>query len=188
MTSVTVDGDDMVHLIRAVAERRDQAAFASLFDHFAPRVKGFLMRQGAVESEAEDLAQDVLLTVWRKAAQFDPARAAVSTWIFTIARNRRIDVLRRERHPEPGAEEPLMAGEAEPSAETHLSAAQDQAQMRAAIATLPMEQAQVLTLAFYEDLAHSEIARRLEIPLGTVKSRLRLAFRKVKTQMGDATA
>ncbi|MBB4265835.1 sigma-70 family RNA polymerase sigma factor [Roseospira visakhapatnamensis] len=188
MTSVAVEGEALADLVLAIAQRRDQSAFVALFEHFAPRVKGFLMRQGAADTEAEDLVQDVMLTVWRKASQFDPAKAAVSTWIFTIARNRRIDVLRRERRPEPDADDPLLAGEPEPSAEAHLSGAQVQARMREAIATLPADQAQVVTLSFYEDMAHSEIAERLGIPLGTVKSRLRLAFRKVKAQVGDAFA
>jgi RNA polymerase sigma-70 factor (ECF subfamily) len=188
MTGVTVDADVLAGLVQAVAQDRDAAAFASLFEYFGPRVKGFLMRQGASESEAEDLAQDVLMTVWRKADQFDAAKAAVSTWVFTIARNRRIDVLRRERRPEPDAEDPLLAGEPEPSAEARMSSAQVQVRMRKAIATLPPEQAEVLTLSFYEDIAHSDIAARLGIPLGTVKSRLRLAFRKVKALVGEELA
>jgi len=188
MTSLAVDGNALARLVISIAEHQDQAAFVALFEHFAPRVKGFLMRQGADETEAEDLAQDVMLAVWRKAPQFDPAKAAVSTWIFTIARNRRIDVLRRERRPAPDPDDPVLTPEPEPSAETSLTSTQVQHRIRDAIAALPAEQAEVVALSFYEDLAHSDIAERLGIPLGTVKSRLRLAFRKVKAEIGDAFA
>jgi len=186
MTRVAVDGAALAGMVRAIAARRDQTAFVSVFEHFGPRVKGFLMRQGASEAEADDLTQDVMLTVWRKADQFDPAKAAVSTWIFTIARNRRIDVLRRARRPEPDANDPMLVGDPEPSAEAHMTTAQVQVRIRQAMATLPPEQVEVLTLSFYEDIPHSEIAERLGIPLGTVKSRLRLAFRKVKALVGEA--
>jgi len=188
MTAAALDAGAQADLVAAVARHGDRKAFVALFEHFGPRIKGFLMRQGASESESDDLAQDVMMTVWRKAAQFDPAKAAVSTWIFTIARNRRIDVLRRERRPEPDAEDPMLASEPEPSAEARMTTAQIQNRMRAAVATLPAEQAEVVSLAFYEDLTHSEIALRLDIPLGTVKSRLRLAFRKVRMQVGEELA
>jgi RNA polymerase sigma-70 factor (ECF subfamily) len=186
--ATTMDGEALAGLVEAVAHHRDRSAFVTLFEYFGPRVKGFLMRQGASASEAEDLVQDVLMTVWRKADQFDPAKAAVSTWVFTIARNRRIDVLRRERRPEPDPEDPMLAAEPEPSAEAHMTTAQIQTRMRAALKTLPPDQAEVVSLSFYEDLAHSEIAARLGIPLGTVKSRLRLAFRKVRAQVGEELA
>ncbi|KAA5604558.1 sigma-70 family RNA polymerase sigma factor [Roseospira marina] len=188
MTRVAVDGEALAGMIRSVATSHDRSAFAALFAHFGPRLKGFLMRQGATDAEADDLAQDVMLTVWRKADQFDAAKAAASTWIFTIARNRRIDVLRRERRPEPDPDDPMLVGEPEPSAEAHMSTAQAQVRIRDAMATLPPEQVEVLTLSFYEDLPHSEIAERLGIPLGTVKSRLRLAFRKVKALVGEELA
>ncbi|WP_246152251.1 sigma-70 family RNA polymerase sigma factor [Roseospira navarrensis] len=188
MTSVAMDGEALAGMVRSIAEHRDQTAFVRLFEHFGPRIKGFLMRQGASDSEADDLAQDVMLTVWRKAGQFDPVKAAASTWIFTIARNRRIDVLRRERRPEPDANDPLLVGEPEPCAETQMSTAQIQVRIREAMATLPPEQVEVLTLSFFEDISHSDIADRLGIPLGTVKSRLRLAFRKVKALVGDEFA
>jgi RNA polymerase sigma-70 factor (ECF subfamily) len=188
MTSVALDGEALAGMVRAIAETRDQSAFASLFEHFAPRLKGFLKRQGASDSEADDLTQDVMLTVWRKADQFEPEKAAASTWIFTIARNRRIDVLRRERRPEPDANDPMLVSDPEPSAEAHMSTAQIQVRIREAMATLPPEQVEVLTLSFFEDISHSEIADRLGIPLGTVKSRLRLAFRKVKALVGEEFA
>ena len=189
MTAATAkDGEALAGLVKAVADHSDRSAFITLFKYFGPRVKGFLMRQGASDSEAEDLVQDVLMTVWRKAGQFDPAKAAVSTWVFTIARNRRIDVLRRERRPEPDPEDPMLAAEPEPSAEAHMTTARIQTRMRAALKTLPADQAEVVSLSFYEDLAHSEIAARLGIPLGTVKSRLRLAFRKVRAQVGEELA
>lgn len=171
-------GAEDARLILAIAERADRAAFARLFEKYAPRVKSYLLRQGAPAETAEELAQETLLTVWRKAALFDPARAGASTWIFTIARNRRLDVLRRERRPviEPGAEEAAD----EPLPDALLAAAQRDARLRAAVAALPPDQAEAVRLAYFQDKPHAEIAQELGLPLGTVKSRLRLALARLR--------
>ena len=171
--------------IRAIVERRDQASFIALFDYYAPRVKAYLKRLGAGESLAEDLSQEVMLTVWRKAASYDPAKAAVGTWIFTIARNLRIDAIRRERRPELDPDDPAFAPSAPLSPELEIDTARQQERVRTALRELPEDQAKVVTLAFYDGKSHGEIASQLAIPLGTVKSRLRLAFRRVRGILGD---
>jgi RNA polymerase sigma-70 factor (ECF subfamily) len=167
-------------LVSCIALDRDRAAFAELFGHFAPRVKGFLMRYGLPEVQSEDLAQETMLTVWRKADLFDPRRAGVSTWIFTIARNKRIDRLRRDRG---GATAPLdVSDEAEDcgSSEEFVIAAETAEQVRTALASLPDNQAQIVRLSFFEEKPHAEIAQELGIPLGTVKSRVRLALARLR--------
>lgn len=167
-------------MVSRIALDRDRAAFAELFGHFAPRVKGFLMRYGLPEVMSEDLAQETMLTVWRKADLFDPRRAGVSTWIFTIARNKRIDRLRRDRG---GATAPLDVSDAPEdcgSSEEFAIAAETAAQVRTAMASLPENQAQIVRLSFFEEKPHAEIARELGIPLGTVKSRVRLALARLR--------
>jgi RNA polymerase sigma-70 factor (ECF subfamily) len=171
-------------LIGRVAAHGDRAAFASLFDHFAPRVKSYMLRLGAEPRQAEELAQETLLTVWRKAAAFDRAKAAPSTWIFTIARNLRIDAARRARHAEP-LEDPSDAPDAEPAPDAVLAAAQSEGLIRNALGKLPPEQAEVVRLSFFSDKPHSEIAEQLNLPLGTVKSRLRLAMGRLRDLLGD---
>jgi len=171
-------------MIRAIAVRGDKAAFAGLFGHFAPRVKSYMMRLGAPPEQAEELAQETLLSVWRKAAAFDPARAAPSTWIFTIARNLRIDASRRDRRAEP-VDDPSEAPLAEPTPDALVASAQSQARIRDALLGLPPEQAEVVRLSFFSDKPHSEIAAALALPLGTVKSRLRLAVGRLRELLGD---
>ena len=177
-------------LLGRVAATRDRAAFAALFAHFAPRVKAYLLRLGAPPALAEDLAQEALLSLWRKAHLFDPAKASAATWLFTIARNLRIDAIRRERRPELDPDD--FAPEAELPADDGLALADDEARLRAALKGLPPDQVQVIELSFFSDKPHSEIAVQLDIPLGTVKSRLRLAMARLKRALingsgGDAS-
>lgn len=177
----TGDSDPFAHdrLIEAVALRRDRDAFAKLFQYFAPRLKAWLMKAGADPVAAEDFAQDAMLTVWRKADLFDSRKARAATWIFTIARNRRLDMLRRDARPlllpeiAPGGEDDLRPD--------HRLLADDEARrVHAALSRLTPEQVEVLRLAFFAEDPHSEIARRLGLPLGTVKSRIRNAMIKLR--------
>ncbi|QRG09872.1 sigma-70 family RNA polymerase sigma factor [Xanthobacter dioxanivorans] len=175
----------MSALIRAIAERGDRDAFARLFRHFAPRLKAFLMRGGLPANAAEELAQETMLAVWRKASYFDPARAAASTWIFTIARNLSIDLKRRERHGQTSRAEMLEEGVDEASGETILMGAEREARVRAALARLSEDQATIVRLSFFQDKPHSQIAQELGIPLGTAKSRVRLALARLRTLLED---
>lgn len=174
---------ELVLLMQAVAERSDRQAFAALFKHFAPRVKSYLLRQGAAEDLAEELAQETMVTLWRKAALFDARRAGVSTWVFTIARNLRVDAVRRARGWTQTAEDEVdleALPHDHPSPDEAVHSARMEAGVRAAIARLPAEQAEVLRLSYFEEQPHSQIARQLGIPLGTVKSRVRLAVAQVR--------
>ena len=167
-------------LLAAVAERHDRAAFLALFNHFAPRIKGYMKKLGTPDPLAEELAQDVMFAVWRKAETYDPAKSAVSSWVFTIARNLRIDALRREQRRVLDPNEPLLAPPPPPLPDEQLRSAQQDRRVRALLANLPREQAAVVSLAFYHGKSHGEIAAYLAIPLGTVKSRMRLAFQHLR--------
>jgi RNA polymerase sigma-70 factor (ECF subfamily) len=176
-----VDPDWAAELVR-VAESQDRAAFGRLFQHFAPRLKSWLMRTGSSDEQAEELAQEAMVSVWRKAALFNPGQAAVSTWIFTIARNLRVDAARRRQLDGPGEESfefDLLAAE-QPGSGELLDAARLARRVRDALQQLPPEQAQVLRLSFYDDEPHARIAAGLGIPLGTVKSRMRLAVQHLR--------
>ncbi|MFL5255837.1 MAG: sigma-70 family RNA polymerase sigma factor [Rhodopila sp.] len=153
-------------LITAIAQRQDRAAFGVLFAHFAPRLKAWMMRAGAAPTAAEELAQETLLIVWRRAAQFDPTRAGASTWIFAIARNLRLDALRRERHPSNLMPDRSAGSEEAPSADHAYDAREREARIRQALANLPPEQAEIIHKAFFEDKAHVAIEKELGIPLG----------------------
>jgi RNA polymerase sigma-70 factor (ECF subfamily) len=171
--------------IVAIAQGRSRGSFALLFARFAPRVKSYLLKLGAKPELAEELAQETLLTVWRKADYFDPSRASASTWIFTIARNLRIDAIRRERHPDDLADEPDLLPPEETRPDDALSASEREGKLRIALKALPPEQAEVVALSFFHDKAHAEISAELGVPLGTVKSRLRLAMVRLRAQLED---
>ena len=172
-------------LIAAIARSGDRAAFAELFDHFAPRVKGLLMRGGAPAELAEEVAQETLLAVWRKAALFDPAKASASTWIATIARNLRIDIARRETRSRLSQVYEILDEEAPEQPDAVLSGAERDARVRAAMTQLSPDQYRVVELAFLEGFSHQDVAHRLAIPLGTVKSRLRLALSHLRAGLED---
>jgi RNA polymerase sigma-70 factor (ECF subfamily) len=172
-------------LLVSVGARADRAAFAAVFDHFAPRVKSYLLRLGASPALAEDLAQEAMLTVWRKAALFDPSKASASTWIFTIARNLRIDAIRRERRPEFDPNDPALVPDEDVPADMQMERDGDDARVRIALAQLSPDQAQVVQMSFFADKPHSQIAQELGLPLGTVKSRLRLAMVKIRALIGN---
>lgn len=165
----------------------DRRAFKTLFEHFAPRIKGFLLKAGCTSEEAEEIAQGTMIAVWRKASQFDPGTAGATAWIFTIARNLRIDNVRHaarsgrlkqevKRSPEPAYAE---------SADLIMSRAEDSRRVKAAIDRLSAEQSLVIRLSFLEERPHSEIAERLGIPLGTVKSRIRLATNRLRELLDE---
>ncbi len=172
-------------LLAKVARGGDRAAFARLFLYFTPRVKAYLMRIGCSAEQAEDLAQDALMRVWRKARLFDPAKASAATWIFTIARNLRIDALRRLNRSDLDPQDPTFTPDEEPRADDACERNARDAKIRTAFEALPPNQHAVVALHFYEDEPHSAIAKRLNLPLGTVKSRLRLAFEKIRRELGD---
>lgn len=175
------DETDWAGLLQRVRDEADPAAFAVLFRHFAPRVKAFLMRSGAGAALAEECAQDVMAVLWQKAHQFDPGRASVATWVFTIARNRRIDALRRARRGEP---EVLDWGpEPAPDQADAIAVQEETERLVRAMGALPAVQRTLIERAFYGELSHSEIAAETGLPLGTIKSRIRLALEKLRRQM-----
>lgn len=177
---VSPDPDWSALLIR-VRDHEDKAAFALLFRHFAPRIKAFLRKSGATDTLAEECAQDVMATLWHKAHLFDPSRASVATWVFTIARNRRIDAVRRSRRPEP--EDLPWGPEPEPDAADALGLQQDSARLVRALAALPEAQRALIERCYFGDMSHRDIAAETGLPLGTIKSRIRLALERLRHEM-----
>jgi len=175
------------HLVRAIATRRDREAFKDLFNFYAPRIKAMLMRGGAADEIAEDLAQETLIAVWRKADSYDPGRATVSAWVFTIARNLRIDRFRRDQRAQLHQVYELMLPSETDPPDVPFEAVERESRVRAALDGLPVEQARVVELSFFEGIAHGDIAAKLGIPLGTVKSRLRLAMARLRDFLGETS-
>ncbi|MEM9717384.1 MAG: sigma-70 family RNA polymerase sigma factor [Pseudomonadota bacterium] len=164
-----------------IRDDQNKEAFAELFHHFAPRVKAFLMRSGADVTMAEECAQEVMAAVWQKAHLYDPSRASAATWIFTIARNRKIDAMRKIRRPEP--EDLPWGPEQEPDQADTLALQQETKALEEAMASLPDKQRELIEKAYFGDLSHSEIAAETGLPLGTIKSRIRLALERLRHKL-----
>ena len=168
-------------LLKKVDTLKDTSAFEELFNHFAPRVKAFLMKSGADPQMAEECSQEVMATIWRKAHLFDPSRASASTWIFTIARNKKIDAIRKQNRPEP--EQLYPDQDYEPDQESVVELQQETERLTSALEELPEKQRVLVEKAYLGELSHSEIAEITGLPLGTIKSRIRLALEKLRHSM-----
>ncbi len=182
---IMASAGDFAGLIDAVARTRDRGAFVQLYQQFAPRVKALMLRMGASPEHADEIAQECLLSVWRKAHLFDPQGASASGWIFRIARNLHIDALRRARRAEAVPEDTEVASPEVERPDSLVAAAQIGARVRAAVARLTPEQLTVITLSFLESRPHAEIADTLQLPLGTVKSRIRLAVKRLRELLDE---
>ncbi len=173
--------DEAADLIEAIAARQDRAAFASLFRHYAPRLKAFIMRGGSDAEGAQEVAQEALIMVWRKAASFDRTRASAATWIYAIARNKRIDLARRSGRPVLSTEDWLAVfAPEEEDADKSVLAGQTYTRVKELLVSLSADQLVVIKKAFFEDKTHTAIAEELKLPLGTVKSRIRLALGRLR--------
>ena len=182
--NVSSDSNDKklwAELIKKVETLKDTSAFEELFNHFAPRIKAFLMKSGADSQMAEECSQEVMATVWRKAHLFDPSRASASTWIFTIARNKKIDAIRKQNRPEPEQLYPDL--DYEPDQESVVELQQETERLTLALRELPDKQRVLVEKAYLGELSHSEIAEITGLPLGTIKSRIRLALEKLRHSM-----
>jgi RNA polymerase sigma-70 factor (ECF subfamily) len=177
----TPDDSDLMDRIAT----QDRNAFILLYERYARRIKLFLIRRGLGESDADEVTQEVLAQVWHRASSFDASKASVSTWVFTIARNRRIDLLRKFTRPEPDPNDPHFQPDPEPPALDVLAAEDRQVQIREALSKLNKDQLVIIRASFYDGLSQSEIAEMLGLPLGTVKSRMRLAFNSLRKNIGE---
>jgi RNA polymerase sigma-70 factor (ECF subfamily) len=176
-------GDNLV----SIGRDRNEAAFADIYSYYAGRVKSFLMGKGMVEEISEELTQEIMLTVWRRAESYDPKKAAASTWLFTIARNRRIDYLRGNSRVEVELDDEMLdvdTTESDPQAK-FVGDAQSAVQLEKALEKLPQEQRQVMHLSYYRGQSHGAIAKWLDLPIGTVKSRIRLAMQAVRITLEE---
>jgi RNA polymerase sigma factor (sigma-70 family) len=175
--------EDMARLARRVASERDTAAFAQLFDYFAPRLKAYLRKLGLDPASAEELCQEVMITLWHKAGLFDPAKSTLSTWLFRIARNRRIDLARRDRGDALDPDEPMLQPSAAAMPDEGMDAVARDERIRSALDTLPPEQFEAIRYAFFLGYTHSQISEETGLAMGTVKSRIRLAFARLKSAL-----
>ena len=172
-------------LLLRVGSDRDRSAFEKLYEHFAPRLKSFLLRIGSDVSSAEEICQESMIMVWRRAETFNPDSAGASTWIFTIARNKRIDKLRKDNRPLPDLNDPLFFQMPVDKSDDILERVEEEQKIKNALKNLPLEQAKLILSAYYEEKSHRKIADETNLPLGTVKSRIRLAINRLRSQLEE---
>ncbi len=173
-------------LLIQVGNNRDRSAFKALYEHFTPRLKSFLLRIGSDDSTAEEVCQESMIMVWRKAETFNPESAGASTWIFTIARNKRIDKLRKDRRPLPDFNDPSFYKKPIDKSDDILQRVEEEKKIKKALKNLPPEQAKLILSAYYDEKSHRKIADETNLPLGTVKSRIRLAINRLRTQLEES--
>ena len=177
-------GESLDSLMEAIA-RRDREAFRRLFQLMAPKIKAYLVRSGGASGAAEEVTQEVLLTVWRKAELYDRTKATAGAWVFAIARNKRIDFYRREKRPELDPNDPALTPDPPRDPDVQIDLAQSSSRLRQAMQDLPDDQSQLIQLSYFTDKSHSAIAKELGLPLGTVKSRIRLALAKLRSVLQE---
>lgn len=182
---MTLSAEEQERLAARVAQARDRAAFAALFDHFAPRLNGYLRRLGLDAGAAEEIVQETMIVLWHKAGLFDPRKSSLATWLYRVARNRRIDLARRQATRTFDQLDPTLQPEGMEEPGTALDARGREQRVRAALDSLPDDQREAVRLAFFAGLSHSEIAERTGLPMGTVKSRIRLAFGRLRRALED---
>jgi RNA polymerase sigma-70 factor (ECF subfamily) len=181
---MALKSDDWTQLLAAMASTQDKSLYVALYRHFAPKVKGYIIRLGITESTAEELAQETMLSMWRKAHLFDPRKSAASTWVYTLARNQSIDWMRRRKYPEYSIDATEDMPAETQGAVSYATTPEQSAsceQIIRVIEQLPEKQSQVIYMSFFEGKSHAEIADQLMVPLGSVKSRIRLAVEKLKS-------
>ena len=174
--------DNWSNCIKKLSEDRDVHAFRELFNYFSPRIKSFLLKSGGSVSQAEECMQEAMASVWQKAHMFDPTKASAATWIFTIARNKQLDAIRKIRRPEP-EDLPWMESKQDDPSES-LILQEEQKNLAFAVSKLPKKQRLLIEKAFYGDLSHSKISELTDLPLGTVKSRIRLSIERLRKELG----
>ena len=185
--TASVQSEDMAALMMRVAGQRDREAFVRIYEYFAPRVKSFLLGKNQTAQVAEEILQEAMLAVWLKAHLYRPEKAAVSTWIFTIARNKHIDRIRREKFPELDAEDLSLHPAKLAAAEDDCLAEQRSDAIREALSRLHKDQHEVIYMSFMQGVSHAEIGEQLGLPLGTVKSRIRLGFQRLRKDLGEVS-
>ncbi|KKB08094.1 sigma-70 family RNA polymerase sigma factor [Devosia chinhatensis] len=181
----TAPAEDVSRQIIAIAAHADMDAFQALFQDYSPRIRAYLLKMTRNAQAAEDLMQETMLAIWRKAGQYDPSRGPASAWIFTIARNIWIDAWRKQRRPELDPNDPALAADPEPDAANLMEQRQSHDALHKAMQTLPQEQVDLIRLSFFDEASHSTIAKQLGLPIGTVKSRIRLAFGRLRAALED---